>query len=434
MSEKIESLKGKDIIVINLFGDGTEEVLENEIYGNIHGDVIVISSFEDIISYISSEGGVNGAVISSLSFESILPSALAASFHQMPVFFPQVESPDCINSSEKIWGYVSDAKCGYEPVNDFQYLMNNTSDLAGYINNTKIPFGSKILIVSPRDEIKMTVDRALSGTFIVGRFPGSQNLAVSLINRGRFYDDLRYANPNPDKLLASFVAYNHGIRYNDRVIWESEDVRGSFEQTYFDVEFKTSKDGILDSLQNGTALWYHANHGEVDGVIFDADGRIGVFDKDVWRAYEKRGSVENPDTMNKFGGFRQDGLVMPFEETSIYGSDLDKLDNLHSQINIFMDCTIASTNIPNVLLEHGSVNVVSSFTTIHFSAGGYFTTGVNERLCNGASIGDAFTNTLNQSAPIYYDGSGYANGTSLNFVLFGDPDVVLIKHFQQSDN
>ena len=195
-----------------------------------------------------------------------------------------------------------------------------------------------------------------------------------------------------------------------------------------DVMYSVTKQGIISSLRNGTGFWYHADHGEINGVALGGEGRIGVFDEDVWRAYEDGGSTASPDIVDKYGGKKQDCLVMPLEENWLHGNEFKNMGNLHSTMAVFMDCAIASTQIPLILLEHGAVNVAASFTTIHFSAGGYFTTGFTRRLCNGDTVGNAFTNSLVESAPAYYDNSGYSNGTSLNFVLFGDPSVKLRAH------
>jgi hypothetical protein len=313
------------------------------------------------------------------------------------------------------------------------------------------------LFVAPRDtDIRHPILRVMSGLgSYAGQFPfETPGLDAALISRNILYPALIYANPGRDVTTSQLMNFpdgwqwttNDGERtsvYSTRTLKEAFSSHGRF------FEGHVQWDGWLDRINEGAAINYYSGHGtggsgisaqysNVAEAFPDAELRhehLHDFDWwDGWRGY----MYDDVQTKTpRWGGFTWYNAAEPNLYDIIHYKWVDQqLDNLHSEIELWMSCTTGQHFGPEIYLEHGSVlwygNAGTGLCPQEDLLDDKW---IEDMMVNGLSIGEAFSkyawlhqrdftakNVDNAKYEAAMYGSSSLTVTNVQ-VIFGDPTL-----------
>ena len=439
----------------NLVSNNVVSYLENKGYS-----VVEIASPIDLISAIRQLSNTDNLVISLGDNGLFSPAALLATYHGCPVIlFENNDGKRIIGLDKATWGrfwyseWYEYYYCGL--IEDWRYAhfywMKHLSDeffnwLKQYnLHPDDITYTT---IIAPTSKISALLERAILGGVYPGRLPARDQIEASaMVSRTITYNAVIFENPGKNKITESLIAYHVGwwIVDNDGVTRTVDDYKIT-ETTDYKMEFHIGEDEIFSALNEGTLVWYYADHGGLGynywNYVPGGPGVLAVPYNDTdWRAYESGGDATTPDTDG-------DGVVNPTDilVREIWGTELDsRLENVHSTLAIFMACYVGSSEIPEIILRHGGIASFANLRTLYFGYG-YVTATFLNYLYLGKTLGEAYFESVNATSYNYYRGTvsrviGYYDsvlgsdsfiryplfgGVSVQYVLFGDPSIKLL--------
>jgi hypothetical protein len=291
-------------------------------------------------------------------------------------------------------------------------------------------------VVAPLTNLPPSIDRIFTGELSVGRLPGAspaENIAI--IARGLFYNELIFSNSYRDTSHLSLYAYAEGTNFRDNfgvthAVNERALIDAALNSVGFTITRKIEQTGLTATANLGSTYWSISTH----GVIFDTHPTRFVTEDWVglmfsnWEhesGWETGGSYIDPDV-------NSDGIVNPentSEQVYVTPSWFDsQFENLHSPIVTIVGCLVGSSEFPEMLLSHGATSVISSLRSIYFHSGGWSNVRFAQLLTQNYSCGDVLRTVINETSEMYsLDYSTINSEWSLQFVLFGDPDVTMYK-------
>ena len=311
-----------------------------------------------------------------------------------------------------------------------------------------------IIIVSPLNAIKLNFDGAMIGKGSVGRFAfadpvlsGAWAARCMLYWYVGFSDTDNYANLNDqpaetnhwDHAGYTFVAYTHDDGIIDDDLGDDEDddfPGGNLTMSYYMSdelpqyaaqygmlnEFNTHYDEVKTMLEDGLALWVHADHGKYNSMMETGDGLLGLSNKteNPWREYDDTKSVDMPNLPN--------GNVNPSVLNATSGGDwYYGLNNVHSTMIYFQDCQFGASRGPLFFAELGATSMVADICSMYVDPSPVYNDRLVKGLCTGNTIGAANRWAIDESGPIYslQDPPPDDLGYSIQCVVYGDPELVL---------
>jgi hypothetical protein len=338
------------------------------------------------------------------------------------------------------WGGAHDAI--YEWVNDL-----------GLIGTGKEVY----MFVSPRDtDIRHPIIRVMSGVgSYAGQFPfDTPGLDAALMSRDVLYPAIIYANPGRDVTTAQLMNYPDGWTWktNDGVtntVYSTREVKQSFSSHGRFFEGHVVWDNWLDRMNEGVSLNYYSGHGTGGSGISEQFKNVAeqfpdaelrheeLYDFDWWDAW--RGYMYDDSTTGtaRDGGFTWYNAKEPNLYDIIHFKWLDQLlQNLHSEIELWMSCTTGQHFGPEIYLEHGSAlwygNAGTGLCPQEDLLDDQW---IKAMMVEGLSVGEAFTTyawlhqrdfTAKQADSSIYNTALYGT-SSLDItnvqVIFGDPTM-----------
>ena len=303
--------------------------------------------------------------------------------------------------------------------------------------------------------IKLNLDQSLIGKGSVGRFAfadpvlsGAWAARCMLYWYVGFSDTDNYANINDqpaetnhwDHAGYTFVAYSHDDGIMDDDLGDDEDddyPGGNLNRSYYPSdelpqysaqygmtnEFNTNYDEVKTMLEDGLALWVHADHGGYNNMMETGDGVLGLSNKtgNPWRDYEDGMSVDTPNSTDY-------GVVNPHPLNYTSGADwYYGLNNVHSSMMYFQDCQIGASRVPLFFTELGATSIIADVCSMAIDPSPVYNDRLIKGLFSGYTVGDANRWALDESGPIYSlrDLPPDDLGFSVQCVVYGDPELVL---------
>ncbi|MCD6514144.1 MAG: hypothetical protein J7L07_04395 [Candidatus Odinarchaeota archaeon] len=455
--EALSILNVKNIYLFdpyNLVSNGIVNYLEDLGYS-----VIEITSRSSLVSIIRQSSNTDKLVISLGDNGLFAPATLLAAYHGCPIIlFENNNGKLIINLDKAVWGrfwYSEYFEGFYGLIEDWRYAhlywMNRLSnEFFNWIYRYGLHASdvSYVTVIAPTSKVPALLERAILGGVFPGRLPARDQVEASaMISRTITYNAVIFENPGKNRITESLIAYHVGwwIVDNDGVTRTVDDYKIT-ETTDYEMQFHIGEDEILSALNEGTLVWYYADHGDLGYNIWNhvpgGPGTLTVTYNDFsWRAYETDGNGTVPDTNG-------DGIVNPTDilVRKIWGTELDlRLKNLHSTLAIFMACLVGSSEIPEIILRHGGIASFANLRTLYFGYG-YVTATFLNYLYLGKTFGEAYFESVNATSYNYFKGTvsyviGYYDsvlesygfiryplfgGVSVQYVLFGDPSVKLL--------
>ena len=269
------------------------------------------------------------------------------------------------------------------------------------------------LFVAPRDtDIRHPVTRVMSGLgSYAGQFPfDTPGMDASLISRDILYSAIIYANPGRDITTAQLMNFPDGWTWktNDGVthtVYSTRDMKATMFSHGRFFEGHVIYDNWLERMNDGVSINYYSGHGtggsgvsaqykNVAEAFPDAELRHDeLHDFDWWDSW--RGYMYD-DTQTKsarWGGFTWYNAAEPNLYDIIHFKWIDQqLQNLHSEIELWMSCTTGQNFGPEIYLEHGSALWYGNAGTGLCPQEDLLDDSwIKEMMVNGATIGEAFS-------------------------------------------
>jgi len=149
------------------------------------------------------------------------------------------------------------------------------------------------------------------------------------------------------------------------------------------------------------------------------------------------GSLSKPD-------INYDGVVNPFEVAYHWSSGKmwdDALGNLRSTIPFFMACSTGGSELPVIMMRHGAVASIATYTPLFIGGGDLEYMQIMARICEGKPIGQSLLEVLKNLSYLYsleWPPESNEGGSSLDFELpeisvdLEDPKVSLKLNVQSN--
>ncbi len=318
-----------------------------------------------------------------------------------------------------------------------------------------LPGQEVYMFVAPRDyDIRDLAVRAMMGNnSYAGHIP-SEPVAMSsaVIVRNVLYPAIIYANPGRDVSTSQMMNFpdpfsswttNDGKSYN--AIYSSREMKASMSSHGRFYEGHCLWDNLLARYNEGACVSYYSGHGtggsgisaqwrNINEQFPYVEPRVEWLKDhefpDAWRGY----MYDDTPTKNvRSGGFTWYNAKEPNLYNLVHFKWVDQLfDNLHSIVDIWMSCTTASDDAPDIYLEHGAA--------VYFGNGN---TGlcpqedllddwwIHDMMVYGSSIGEAFSKYLwlHQRDYTTMDPTTIYGTSSLQVsneqMIYGDPTITV---------
>lgn len=284
-------------------------------------------ALEETISYIRGLSEETDLILTVPTENFFAPAALAGAFHGAPVLAFKDEAKEILTLADSTWGaqyYYHEFWTGsyYDmllkapPINCMHQLSRIWSRWIKELD-ADTPGIESVLTIAPLTDVKPVFERAIAGDTRIGRMPGENaEEDVAFVNRAMLYPAIIYANPGYKVAMPTCVSYDYGIPDVcsdiplDLVQPENytvplgyvypvnswKNTTEAMENSNFTVEPHVGKYTVLDQLNNGTAFWYHSDHGGL-GFVNDylpfGQGVIGMWYEDPPNPQPKRGYEYN---------------------------------------------------------------------------------------------------------------------------------------------
>jgi hypothetical protein len=313
------------------------------------------------------------------------------------------------------------------------------------------------LFVAPRNsDIRHPVCRIMSGVgSYAGQFPfDTPGLDAALMARDILYPAIIYANPGRDVTTSQLMNFPDGWtwRTNDGVshtVYSTREVKESFSSHGRFFEGHVIWDNWLDRVNTGAAISYYSGHGTGGSGIScqfknvaeqfpDADLRHEeLHDFDWWDAWRGYMYDDSATKTARYGGFTWYNAKEPNLYDIVHYKWVDQqLQNMHSEIELWMSCTTGQHFGPEIYLEHGcALWYGNAGTGLCPQEDLLDDQWIGEMMRIGTSIGEAFSNyawlhqrdfTAKQADSGKYNTALYGT-SSLDItnvqVIYGDPTL-----------
>ena len=338
----------------------------------------------------------------------------------------------------------------WEAVNDGIYNWVDSLGLTGS--------GQEVyMIVSPRDtDIRHPIIRVLSGAgAYAGQFPfDTPGLDAALISRDILYPAIIYANPGRDVTTAQLMNFPDGWQWktNDgtqNTVYSTREVKEAFSSHGRFFEGHVIWEGWLERINEGAAINYYSGHGTGGSGISEQFSNVAesfpyadlrhesLHDFDWWDGWRGYMYDDEQTKTPRWGGFTWYNAAEPNLYDIIHFKWVDqKLQNLHSEIELWMSCTTGQHFGPEIYLEHGSAlwygNAGTGLCPQEDLLDDQW---IHDMMINGLSVGEAFSKyvwlhqrdfSAKQADQSKYNAALYGT-SSLEItnvqVLFGDPTL-----------
>ena len=319
-----------------------------------------------------------------------------------------------------------------------------------------------VIIVSPMNAIKPILDRAINGKASVGRIPCDDPAALwAVVAREMLYWAVGYSsgdNPDdPDDSPAmqdhwesagwTFVAYTHDDGLLDDDMGDDTDDDycgvadgGAISKSYYmrqelpaaaalygkTNDYHTYYTNTSAMLEGGTCFWSHNDHGSHNSMMEQGAGFTGMSQQasdPQWEGPPDVDSLVNP----------------PIDPTS--GEDwYYAVDNLHSTFAMMIDCETGGSKAPEYLMKMGAVGVVGDVYSMYIDPSPVFADRMARGVFTGKTFGDSHRWAIDESSSVYSmkdpgpsdgqfdpDNKDFRLGESVQTILYGDPDLVMIR-------
>ncbi|MHA1917447.1 MAG: hypothetical protein ACTSUV_03945 [Candidatus Ranarchaeia archaeon] len=448
--ETLQKLNASEIVIVDPL-NGIENSVVSD-FSSSFSNVTYLGNYLDLNNYWNSILSSNSLVVCSVNSESssyILGSTLAGAVSNSPIIFPNssvytrmteswsVYSNPLPEEPRSLEGYEQNLNLDDRIPN--RYTMQHVGNyLNTWFNNLGLNTSNleTIRVFSPLTVLPTTVDRILLGQYSVGRLSGNtkaENIVITA--RGLFYRELISVNQEKDTAHLSLYAYAEGTTFRDNNgVTHNVDERALIESALngasYNISWHIGMNEMVSQANQGSTLWSISTH----GVIFDThptrfvtEDWLGLlfsnYEHEI--GVEVGGSKLDPD-------FNNDGIVDPdnsSEEEYLVPSWFDsRLTNLKSPIITVVGCLLGSSEYPELFLSHGATNVISSTRSVYFHSGGWSNVRFVELLSQDFTSGQVIQTVINETSEAYSSGYSTVNSDwSLQFVLFGDPDVTMYK-------
>jgi hypothetical protein len=313
------------------------------------------------------------------------------------------------------------------------------------------------IFVAPRDsDIRHPITRVMNG---LGSYAGiipmnTPGLDAALMSRDVLYPAIIYANPGRDVTTAQLMNFPDGWQWrtNDGVqhtVFSTREVKESFSSHGRFFEGHVIWDNWLDRINEGASINYYSGHGTGGSGISAQFSNVAeqfpdaeltheeLHDFDWWDAW--RGYMYD-DTQTKsprWGGFTWYNAQEPNLYDIIHYKWVDQqLENMHSEIELWMSCTTGQHFGPEIYLEHGAALWYGNAGTgLCPKADLLDDQWIADMMRTGKSAGDAFSDyvwlhqrdfTAKNEDMSKYDMSMYGSSslTVTNVqVFYGDPTI-----------
>ena len=410
----LKLLNAREIYLI-----GIDDPRVSNVYNQLTERGFTVHLFSSIRS-IRNVLGTRGCTLFSY-FENINDFASAAvisAYHRFTAVTFNGDYAKIYHVAKMVWGWATHASDTYHghkelhiPKNDYEIAAVWMPTLYKKITSMLTArFGCSIkqlIISSSRYDIPGVLDRSLAGALTIGRMIGIDHVErMAFISRNilnKFLSTLHLKKI----ITATFTTYDHGA-----FIHSTDFLKELAKNNSYTFEAHTHLPSILSSFENGSCIWLYLGHGM-------AGSGFGLFKPDVWRGYEKGGSVDDPDVDN-------DGFVDSSDnrEHYYYYSIYDfnaSIENLHSMMFISYGCVSGAWEVPTVFAQHGSPLIIASMTVTYGGIGDKVLCDLIAYLLRGLSVGEAFKKVIAEHCRTF-------SGSSENFyaawyILMGDIDL-----------
>ena len=309
-------------------------------------------------------------------------------------------------------------------LNDIQYInttiFNSTTDKSDYYN---IPASQIHNFLNKNQHNRSEL------FFIINVSYGNVSLEVNYINYQINYQRL-INRPNS---LSSSLNYYHNFSINNNFYNFSEYIPQNLSKYNFYNENHTGSNEIINLLNN-IGFWYYSGAIKFDNIPYSDNSSILFTNVDGWRGYNNGGNPNDPDPTHQNFIFPSVGL-QDWKSNQYIDSNLN---NIHSKFILMQSSFAGSTKIPQTLLLHGATNIICN---IRANSPGYSEFLIYDAIQNllkyqNYTIGQALLSGINKTSHMYSfnwkqnitELSGFSNTTedSLQYILFGDPENILI--------
>ncbi|MFX1237738.1 MAG: hypothetical protein ACFFAS_00410 [Promethearchaeota archaeon] len=479
----LEALNISNLIVIDPC-DKIDESLWSSSYDiNAYSDEN--SVFDYIYQLGSAKTGEKDVVIPAIGGAWFSTAALVGAYHAGPVMLPSASPIRTATSRSTIeWWYQIDlyvtrwgTSTSASSAPTWDAMTQMSSDTFSWLESLDAAFNPScndvnedgvpdvgdsfdysedvdIVVVSPLNAIKLNFDGSLVGKASVGRFAfadpvlsGAWAARCMLYWQVGFSDADNYENPYDlpaetnhwDHAGYTFVAYTHDDGIIDDDLGDDADddyPGGSLNRSYYmsdefpqyamqygmSNEFNTNYTEVKTMLEDGLALWVHADHGSYNSMMETGDGFLGLSEKieNPWREYEDGMSVDMPNNSM--------GLVNPFPIAESSGADwYYGLNNVHSSMMYFQDCQFGASRGPLFFAELGATSMVADVCSMYIDPSPVYNDRLIKGLFLGYPVGAANRWAIDESGPLYslHDPPPDFMGYSIQCVVYGDPELVL---------
>ncbi|RLF52049.1 MAG: hypothetical protein DRN24_03895 [Thermoplasmata archaeon] len=231
------------------------------------------------------------------------------------------------------------------------------------------------IFVAPRDtDIRHPICRVMSG---LGSYAGqipfeTPGLDAALISRDILYPAIIYANPGRDVTTSQLMNFPDGSQWttNDGTrhsVYSTREVKESFSSHGRFYEGHVIWDNWLERMNKGVSLNYYSGHGTGGSGISAQYRNVAeefpeaelrhenLYDFNWWDGWRGYMYDDQQTKTPRWGGFTWYNAKEPNLYDIIHFKWVDQqLENLHSEIELWMSCTTGQHFGPEIYLEHGS--------------------------------------------------------------------------------
>ena len=294
----------------------------------------------------------------------------------------------------------------------------------------------------PGETLPPSFERALTGRADTGRYSSIDTDAtlVQLI-RSILRVPLMSVPSHSQEALGTYLVYSYGdqVMNNNRVyrtIDNSNDFSSLITSSGLSPVMQAGPSTISE-LNTAPYVWITTFHGGIGYDLYEYDGRVMLFYTDSWRGYDSGRSSSSPDASTDES---PQHIVNPPEGyMNIYNmSQLVTGTNLRGMFALLDSCQLGSSYGPSTLMEHGADAVVACRADTLVGPADMLEYNILDSMVNNHyTIGDALDYSFHINSHRYatYDlgldsyvsssDAAIVGASSLQFIVFGDPDVTL---------
>lgn len=294
----------------------------------------------------------------------------------------------------------------------------------------------------PGEALPPSFERALTGKAHAGRYSSIDTDATLVqIMRSILRVPLMSASSRSHEALGSYLVYSYGdqVMANNRA-YSTIDNSNDFSSLVTSAGLSSVMQvgpSTISELADAPYAWVATVHGGIGYDLYEHDGRIALFNSDVWRAYDNGRSPSSPDADTSGSPLH---VVNPPEYyMDIYNiSQLVTGANLRGMFALLDSCQVGSSYGPSTLMESGADAVVACRTDTLVGPADMFEYHIIRSMVDnhetlGVALDSAFSINSHRYAlydiglDTYVSSSDVAvvGASCIQFTIFGDPDITL---------